>query len=92
MRPRNSSPTTARPLRNATEFRYAFTLPDGEGIHVRSTAVHGQIQLRLRAKNDLENRLDCYEAFCDFEVEETGEKGTGTTEYSIMPVFPQWKV
>ena len=79
-------------MRAATKFRYAFTLPDGEVIHVRSTAVHGQIQLWLRAENDLENRLDCYEAFCDFEVEETGEKGTGTAEYSIMPVFPQWKV
>jgi hypothetical protein len=38
------------------------------------------------------NRLDCYEALCDFEVEEAGEKGTGTAEYRIMPVFPQWKV
>ncbi len=78
-------------MREATEFRYSFTLPDGEVIHVRSTRVHGQIQLWLRAENDLENRLDCYEAFCDFEVEETGEVGTGTAEYSIMPVYPQWK-
>jgi hypothetical protein len=61
-------------------------------INVRSTKVHGTIQLWLRAENDLENRLDCYEAFCDYEVEETGEVGTGTSEYSIMPVFPQWKV
>jgi hypothetical protein len=45
----------------------------------------------LRAENDLENRLDCYEAFCNFEVEETGEVGTGTAEYSIMPPWPQWK-
>jgi hypothetical protein len=34
--------------------------------------------------------MDCYEAFCDFEVEETGERGTGTAEYSVMPVWPQW--
>jgi hypothetical protein len=78
-------------MRAANDFRYAFTLPDGEVIHVRSTRHHGTIQLWLRADNDLENRLDCYEAFCDFEVEETGEVGTGTAEYSIMPVFPQWK-
>jgi hypothetical protein len=78
-------------MRAATSFCYAFTLPDGEVIHVRSTRVHGTIQLWLRAENDLENRLDCYEAFCDYEVEETGVVGTGTSEYSIMPVFPQWK-
>ncbi|MBW2314677.1 MAG: hypothetical protein JRH10_10835 [Deltaproteobacteria bacterium] len=77
--------------RSATAFRYSFTLPDGEVIHVRSTQHHGTIQLWLRGENDLENRLDCYEAFCDFEVEETGEVGTGTAEYSVMPVFPQWK-
>ena len=63
---------------------------DGEVIHVRSTAHHGTIKLWLRAENDLENRMDCYEAFCDFEVEETGEKGTGTAEYSVMPAWPQW--
>jgi hypothetical protein len=79
-------------MRAAKSFRYSFTLPDGEVIHVRSTKHHGTIQLWLRAENDLENRLDCYEAFCDYEVEETGELGTGTSEYSIMPVFPQWKV
>ena len=78
-------------MRAAKSFRYSFTLPDGEVINVRSTKVHGTIQLWLRAENDLENRLDCYEAFCDYEVEETGEVGTGTSEYSIMPVFPQWK-
>ena len=78
-------------MREATAFRYSFTLPDGDVIHVRSTKVQGTIQLWLRAENDLENRLDCYEAFCDYEVEETGEVGTGTSEYSIMPVYPQWK-
>ena len=46
----------------------------------------------MRAENDAENRHDCYEAFCDFEVEETGEKGTGTAEYSLYPPYPQWLV
>ena len=79
-------------VRQAGSFRYAFTMPDGEVIHVRSTRHHGTIKLWLRAENDLENRMDCYEAFCDFEVEETGEVGTGTAEYSVMPVWPQWLV
>jgi len=78
-------------VRAANTFRYSFTMPDGEVIHVRSTKHHGTIQLWLRGENDLENRMDCYEAFCDYEVEETGEVGTGTSEYSIMPVWPQWK-
>jgi hypothetical protein len=29
--------------------------------------------------------MDCY------EVLETGELGTGTSEYSVMAVWPQWK-
>jgi hypothetical protein len=77
-------------VRDANSFRYEFTMPDGEVIHVNSTKHHGTIKLWLRAENDLENRMDCYEAFCDFEVEETGETGTGTAEYSVMPVYPQW--
>ncbi len=79
-------------VRDANYFRYEFTMPDGEVIHVRSTKHHGTIKLWLRAENDLENRMDCYEAFCDFEVEETGEVGTGTAEYSVMPTWPQWLV
>ena len=77
-------------MRAANSFRYAFTMPDGEVIHVRSTRHHGTIKLWLRAENDLENRMDCYEAFVDWEVEETGEVGNGTAEYSVMPVWPQW--
>jgi len=77
-------------VRAADSFRYAFTMPDGEVIHVRSTKHHGTIKLWLRAENDLENRMDCYEAFVDWEVEETGEVGNGTAEYSVMPVWPQW--
>ena len=67
-------------------------MPDGEVIHVKSTKHHGTIKLWMRAVNDLENRHDCYEAFCDFEVEETGEQGTGTAEYSLYPPYPQWLV
>jgi hypothetical protein len=79
-------------VRQAKQFRYRITLPDEEVIHVRSIRHHGTIKLWMRAENDLENRLDCYEAFCDFEVEETGEVGTGTAEYDVMPPWPQWLV
>ncbi len=79
-------------IREASKFRYEFTLPDGEVIHVRSTRHYGTIKLWSRAENELENRMDCYEAFVDYEVEETGETGTGVAEYSIYPPWPQWLV
>lgn len=79
-------------MRKSKKFRYEFTMPDGEVIHVRSTAHYGQIKLWNRADNELENRMDCYESFVDYEVEETGEVGTGVAEYSVYPPLPQWPV
>jgi len=49
-------------------------------------------QLWDRGENDLENRMDCYEPFFDFLVEETGEIGYGVAEYSIQPPAPRWLV
>lgn len=83
---------TGPDVRDCSKFRYEFTLPDGEVIHVRSTKHHGTIKLWSRAENELENRMDCYEAFVDYEVEETGVKGTGVAEYSVYPPWPQWLV
>jgi hypothetical protein len=79
-------------VRQSSSFRYELTMPDGEVIHVRSTRHHGTIKLWDRAENELENRLDCYEAFVDFEVEETGEVGTGVAEHSVYPAWPKWLV
>jgi hypothetical protein len=45
----------------------------------------------MRAENDVECLLDCYEGFFDFEVEETGERGYGVAEYSIFPPMPRWR-
>jgi hypothetical protein len=78
--------------RTAMSFRYGFTLPDGEVIHVRTGrkwahTVNGQ----MRGENDAECAMDCYESFFDFEVEETGERGYGCAEYSMMPPFPRWR-
>jgi hypothetical protein len=79
--------------REATAFRYQFTLPDGDVIHVRSTRHYGTIKLWNRgADNELENRMDCYEAFVDYEVEETGEVGTGVAEWTVYPPWPRWLV
>lgn len=78
--------------RTAMAFRYALTMPDGEVIHVRTGRKYGMVKLWDRAENDLENRLDCYEPFFDFEVEETGERGYGIAEYSVAPPWPRWLV
>jgi hypothetical protein len=78
--------------RVAYAFRYEITLPDGKVIHVRSGRKYGQVKLWDRGENDLENRLDCYEPFVEFEVEETGERGYGVAEYSIQPPWPRWLV
>jgi len=78
--------------RTAMAFRYRLTLPGEEVVHVRTGRKYGMVKLWDRAENDLENRLDCYEPFFDFEVEETGDRGYGVAEYSIMPPWPRWLV
>lgn len=78
--------------RDAAAFRYTLQMPDGETIHVRTGRKYGQVKLWDRGENDLENRLDCYEPFFDFEVEETGERGYGVAEYSVNPPWPRWLV
>ena len=78
--------------RTSAAWRYRLTLPDNEVIHVRTGRKYGQVKLWDRGENDLENRLDCYEPFFDFEVEETGERGYGVCEYSIGPPWPRWLV
>lgn len=78
--------------RDAVAFRYTLQMPDGETIHVRTGRKYGQVKLWDRGENDLENRLDCYEPFFDFEVEETGERGYGVAEYSVHPPWPRWLV
>ena len=78
--------------RTAIAFRYELTMPDGDVIHVRTGRKYAQTKLWDRGENDLENRLDCYEPFFDFEIEETGERGYGVAEYSIQPPTPRWLV
>lgn len=79
--------------RTAMAFRYTLVMPDGRTLHVRTGRKYGQIKLWMRGENSLENNMiDCYEPFFDFEVEETGERGYGVTEYSIRPPWPRWLI
>ncbi|MDP6828426.1 MAG: hypothetical protein QF515_15145 [Pseudomonadales bacterium] len=76
----------------AMSFRYGFVFPDGEEIHVRTGRKYAHsVNGLMRGENDAECRLECYESFFDFEVEETGESGYGCAEYSITPPFPRWR-
>lgn len=70
--------------------RWRYTLEGGEVLHVRVTDYHDRVKLWLRGENDLENTLDDFEDMVDLEVEETGEKGYGAIEYSILPARPRW--
>jgi len=78
--------------RSAMSFLYEITLPDGEVVHVKTGRKYAQsVNGLMRDENDAECRLDCYEAFFDFEIEETGERGYGCAEYSIHPPSPRWR-
>ena len=78
--------------RSAMSFRYRFVLPDGEVQHVRTGRKYAQtVNGLMRGENDAECTMDCLEGFFDFEVEETGERGYGCAEYSIMPPTPRWR-
>lgn len=78
--------------RTAMSFRLRFELEDGEQLTVLTGRKHAQTRNGLmRDENDAEVRLDCYEPFFDFEVQETGERGYGVVEYSIEPPEPRWR-
>lgn len=92
----------ARPLRSvaaeivlddsgttATEFRFALELPDGRRMRARSTRKLGEVKLWYRGDNCLDNPVDCYEAFCEFELED-GRRCQGICEYSIHPARGRW--
>ncbi|AMN47017.1 hypothetical protein ACG33_07885 [Steroidobacter denitrificans] len=78
--------------RTAMSFRYRFILPGGKVIHVRTGRKYAHTMNGLmRGENEAECTLDCYESFFDYEVEETGERGYGCSEYSIIPPYPRWR-
>lgn len=76
-------------LRTAMSFDLGFELLDGSTLTVRTLRKLAQTRNGLmRAENDAEARLDCYEPFFEFEVLETGERGYGVVEYSMEPPTP----
>ena len=70
--------------------RWRFELEGGEVIHVKATKYRGRVDLWLRGENDLENTLDDWEDQVDLVVEETGEVGVGSIEYSVLRAQPRW--
>jgi hypothetical protein len=81
----------------ATPFRtgpgpglWRFATESGDVFHVRVTRHVGTVNLWMRAYNDLENMLNDYEDLVDLTIEETGEKGYGIVEYSVLPPRPHY--
>jgi hypothetical protein len=70
--------------------RWRFEVAGGEVFHVRVTRHVGTVNLWMRGVNDLENKLNDYEDLVDLEIEETGEKGYGIIEYSVLPPRPHF--
>lgn len=70
--------------------RWRYTFSDGEVCTIRATRRYGTVELIMRGENDAENTLSDYEDIVDLEIEETGERGYGVIEYSVLPPRPRW--
>lgn len=73
----------------AIEFRFVLNMPDGRRRQVRSLRKLGEIKLWYRGDNCLDNPVDCFEAFCEFELDD-GRRCMGVCEYSIHPAQQRW--
>lgn len=89
--PEYAGTETARAFRTeGGPVRWRFTLDGGEVLHIRATKRYGTVELMMRGENDAENPLSDYEDVVDLEIEETGERGYGVIEYSVLPGRPRW--
>jgi hypothetical protein len=77
-------------LRRQGPDAYRIVLAGDEVLHVRVTKVHGTAKLWMRGEDDLENRLDDWERIVELEIEETGERGHGVFEHSVVPAEVRW--
>lgn len=73
----------------ATGLRFELGLPDGRILRAATTRKHGEVKLWYRGDNCLDNPVDCYEAFFDFELDD-GRQAYGVCEYSIHPARGRW--
>lgn len=73
----------------AVQFRFVLELPDGRKMHANSVRKLAEVKLWYRGDNCLDNPVDCYEAFCEFELDD-GRRCHGVCEYSIHPAQRRW--
>ncbi len=73
----------------AEGLRFRIDLPDGRTLRARTTKKHGEVKLWYRGDNCLDNPVDCYEGFFDFELDD-GRRAQGVCEYSIHPARRRW--
>lgn len=74
---------------SAEGFRFELGLPDGRVVRACTTHKYGEVKLWYRGDNCLDNPVDCYEAFFDFELDD-GRCGHGLCEYSLHPAYRRW--
>lgn len=77
-------------LRGRGPDAYRLELAGGEVVHVRITRLLGTAKLWMRGEDDLENRLDDWERIVELQIDETGERGYGVFEHSVVPVRERW--
>jgi hypothetical protein len=77
--------------RRVERFAFELTMPDGEILHLTSGRSFGLVRTyHLDLFNDVEARVDQYANFCEVAIAETGERGVGTLEYSVIPAVNRW--
>lgn len=70
--------------------RWRIEFEDGDVIHVAMAEQRWVAKLRMLGEDDAESRLNDYETFGELVIEETGERGVGQFEHSILPPNPRW--
>jgi hypothetical protein len=80
----------AEPRGAQCPLRWRLELEDGETFHITMPEVHWLAKLRMLGEDDAESRLNDYETYGELIIDETGERGFGQFEHSILPPEPRW--
>ena len=78
-------PPSGPGTRDAKNFRYEFTMPNDEVIHIHSTHNHGVLKLWKRAENAVET-VDAFFARMGFPIyERMGFRTVGNLQWYVTP-------
>jgi hypothetical protein len=80
-------------LRDHAPRRFRLQLDsDPQPLHVRVISEQVKAKLQLLGEDDAESRIDDWETLAEVEIEETGERGYGVIEHSVLPPRPRWLI